>query len=55
MEIQKTSMLETTEDYIDDVYYIINHTNPAIDLFMYGVGVLCALFILFMIMSGGRY
>ena len=54
MEIQKSPLAKTNDVCIEDVYFIINHPNPAIDLFMYGVGVLCAVFIFFMIMTGGR-
>lgn len=55
MEIQKSSLAETNDVLIDDVYFIINHPNPTIDLFMYSVGALCAVFILFMIVTGGQY
>lgn len=55
MEIQKSSLAETNDVLIDDVYFIISHPNSTIDLFMYGVGALCAVFILFMIVTGGQY
>ena len=55
MEIQKSSRAETQDVSIEDVYFIMNHPNPTIDLFMYGVGALCAVFILFMIVTGGQY